>query len=75
MTAPTLLVVGGHDRAVLERNREAAAHLRCPHEIRLVPGAGHLFEEPGALEMVARLAGDWFAEHLTAAAAPAAAAR
>jgi predicted phosphoribosyltransferase/pimeloyl-ACP methyl ester carboxylesterase len=66
VTAPTLLVVGGHDRAVLELNRQAAAHLRCPHEIRLVPGAGHLFEEPGALEMVARLAGDWFALHLTA---------
>ena len=74
VTAPTLLVVGGHDRAVLELNREAAALMRCPHEMRLVPGAGHLFEEPGALEMVARLAGDWFARHLTAAAVPAAAA-
>ena len=74
VTAPTLLVVGGHDRAVLELNREAAALLRCPHEISLVPGAGHLFEEPGSLEMVARLAGDWFARHLTAAA-PAGSAR
>jgi len=72
VTAPTLLVVGGRDAAVLELNREAAALLRCPHEIRVVPGAGHLFEEPGALEMVAGLAGDWFARHLTTAA-PAAA--
>ena len=74
VTAPTLLVVGGQDPAVLDLNRQAAALLHCPHELRLVPGAGHLFEEPGALEMVARLAGEWFAEHLTAAAAPTAAA-
>ena len=71
---PTLLVVGGRDAAVLELNREAAALLRCPHEIRVVPGAGHLFEEPGALEMVAGQAGDWFARHLTTAAPAAASA-
>jgi putative phosphoribosyl transferase len=64
VAAPTLLIVGSHDREVLELNRRAAAMLRCPHQLTVVRGAGHLFEEPGALETVARLAGDWFAEHL-----------
>jgi putative phosphoribosyl transferase len=58
--APTLLIVGGHDDDVLELNREAASALRCEHRVDVVPGATHLFEEPGALEQVARLAADWF---------------
>jgi pimeloyl-ACP methyl ester carboxylesterase len=58
--APTLLIVGGLDRTVYRLNREAAARLRCPHHLVVVPGASHLFEEPGALDEVARLAGDWF---------------
>lgn len=62
--APTLLVVGGHDEAVIELNRAALARLRCPAELEIVPGAGHLFEEPGTLEVVERLATDWFAAHL-----------
>jgi dienelactone hydrolase len=64
--APTLLVVGGADTAVIEMNREAYGRLRCPKEMAIVPGASHLFEEPGALEEVARLAGEWFARWLTA---------
>lgn len=62
--APTLLIVGGDDREVLELNRQAAAQLRCPHELVVVDGAGHLFEERGALERVAELAIDWFVRHL-----------
>lgn len=62
--APTLLIVGGADREVLELNRRAAAALRCPHELAVVERAGHLFEEPGALEQVAHLASEWFARHL-----------
>ncbi|MDP8967452.1 MAG: hypothetical protein M3N04_02520, partial [Actinomycetota bacterium] len=67
VTAPTLLIVGGADREVLELNRRAAAALRCPHELAVVEGAGHLFEEPGALPAVARLAGDWFGRYLLGA--------
>jgi putative phosphoribosyl transferase len=62
--APTLLIVGGRDEAVLEMNRDAARHLACEHRIEVVPGATHLFEEPGALEAVADLAARWFLEHL-----------
>ena len=62
--APTLLIVGGRDEAVLEMNRDAAGHLTCEHRIEIVPGATHLFEEPGALEAVADLAARWFLEHL-----------
>jgi dienelactone hydrolase len=62
--APTLLIVGGHDGQVLALNRSALARLSCEKDLRVVPGAGHLFEERGALEEVARLAGDWFARHL-----------
>jgi predicted phosphoribosyltransferase/dienelactone hydrolase len=58
--APTLLIVGGSDETVLELNREAQAQLRCPNELAIVPGATHLFEEPGALEAVAERARDWF---------------
>lgn len=61
VTAPTLLIVGGADRTVLALNEQAAARLRCSHKLEVVPGATHLFEEPGALELVAELAADWFA--------------
>ncbi len=61
---PTLLIVGGADEAVLGLNRVAASHLHCPHRLAVVPGATHLFEEPGALEQVATLAGGWFVQHL-----------
>jgi dienelactone hydrolase len=64
VTAPTLLVVGARDFGVIELNEEAFAELRCEKELRLVPNATHLFEEPGALEEAARLAADWFARHL-----------
>lgn len=63
--APTLLIVGGKDHTVLELNREAQRNLRCHNRLDVVPGATHLFEEPGALEDVARLATDWFTEHLS----------
>jgi putative phosphoribosyl transferase len=62
--APTLLIVGGADRQVLELNREAQRQLRCPSELAVIPGATHLFEEPGALEQVSRLAIDWLHGHL-----------
>jgi pimeloyl-ACP methyl ester carboxylesterase len=65
--APTLLIVGGNDDVVIELNEEAADRLRCEAELRIVPGATHLFEEPGALEEVASLARDWFTAHLAAA--------
>ncbi|SFA94746.1 Dienelactone hydrolase [Amycolatopsis marina] len=66
VTAPTLLIVGGLDEEVLHLNRQAAARLAGPHRLEIVAGAGHLFEEPGALDEVARLAGDWFHEYLPA---------
>jgi len=62
--APTLLIVGGLDYPVIEMNREAYARLRCEKELKIVPGATHLFEEPGTLEEVSRLAADWFQKHL-----------
>jgi dienelactone hydrolase len=62
--APTLLIVGGLDTAVLEMNREALEQLRCPKDLRVVPGASHLFEEPGTLERVSELAKEWFVQHL-----------
>ena len=61
---PTLLIVGGADVQVIECNRNAAAQLRCPWHLAVVPGATHLFEEPGALATVDRLAAAWFARHL-----------
>jgi len=67
--APTLLIVGGHDYPVIDMNRAALAELRCEKRLEIVPGATHLFEEPGALEEVARLARDWFVSHLTLAGA------
>jgi putative phosphoribosyl transferase len=62
--APTLLIVGGADCQVLGLNREAQQRLRCASELAVVPGATHLFEEPGALEQVSRLAIDWLDRHL-----------
>jgi putative phosphoribosyl transferase len=64
VTAPTLLIVGGHDDIVIGLNRQAQSHLRCTNHLAIVPGATHLFEEPGTLEAVAALARDWFVGHL-----------
>jgi putative phosphoribosyl transferase len=64
VTAPTLLIVGGADPEVLALNRQAAGRLAVEHRLEVVPGAGHLFEEPGVLEEVARLAAAWFSIHL-----------
>ena len=69
--APTLLIVGGNDPEVLELNRMALKMMSCVRELAIVPGASHLFEEPGALDEVARLARDWFLRHLVSAAQPA----
>jgi putative phosphoribosyl transferase len=62
--APTLLIVGGNDAQVIALNRAALAQLRCQKQLVIVPGATHLFEEPGALDQVALLARDWFERHL-----------
>ena len=62
--APTLLIVGGRDEPVIALNEEAMAMLRAPKRLAIVPGATHLFEEPGALEQVAQLAAEWFSRHL-----------
>ena len=62
--APTLLIVGGHDPQVVTLNRQALAQLRTEARLEIIPGATHLFEEPGALEEVARLARHWFLRHL-----------
>ncbi len=62
--APTLLIVGGDDTTVIRLNEEAYERLSCERRLAIVPGASHLFEEPGTLEQVARLASDWFARHL-----------
>ena len=67
VVAPTLLIVGGHDDVVLELNRQAQAQLRCEHRLEVVPGATHLFEEPGTLEAAATLASGWFTEHMAPA--------
>jgi len=64
VTAPTLLIVGGDDTAVLRLNEEACDRLVCEKELRIVAGASHLFEEAGALETVAGMAADWFVRHL-----------
>ncbi|MEU3299593.1 phosphoribosyltransferase family protein [Streptomyces sp. NPDC006678] len=63
--APTLLIVGGRDTTVLDLNRQARSALRCECRLEVVPGATHLFEEPGALDEVSVLARDWFTMHLT----------
>jgi hypothetical protein len=59
-----LLIVGGNDFQVIELNRAAFTQLRCEKELMMVPGATHLFEEPGALDQVAQLAREWFQKHL-----------
>jgi putative phosphoribosyl transferase len=64
--APTLLIVGGNDDVVIELNRQAYDRLEAEKELIIIPGATHLFEEPGALEEVARLAAEWFTRHLGA---------
>ena len=64
VTAPTLLIVGGNDPVVLDMNIEAAKLLRAPHQLQIVSGAGHLFEERGKLEQVAQMTLEWFERHL-----------
>lgn len=64
--APVLLIVGGHDDVVIGLNEAALAQMRCPARIEIVPGATHLFEEPGTLEQVAGLAAEWLRRHLGA---------
>jgi dienelactone hydrolase len=64
--APTLLIVGSRDTAVIEMNRQALERLRCVKELVIVPDASHLFEEPGTLEVVAELAAGWFTRHIEA---------
>jgi putative phosphoribosyl transferase len=67
VTAPTLLIVGGNDEPVIEMNQDAMARMGSAHvELKIVPGATHLFEEPGTLEEVERLAGEWFLQYLRA---------
>ena len=61
--SPTLLIVGGRDDVVLQLNRQAQQRLRCENRLAIIPGATHLFEEPGALQTVTRLARDWFLDH------------
>jgi putative phosphoribosyl transferase len=61
---PTLLIVGGNDRPVIAMNREAFENLKCKKNMVVIPGATHLFEEPGALDEVARLAANWFLKHM-----------
>ena len=65
--SPTLLIVGGLDYPVIEMNKAALARLRCEKELKIVPGATHLFEEPGTLEQVADLAAEWFQRQLVPA--------
>src|SRR6478672_87218 len=62
--APTLLIVGGNDDTVIELNEMARDQMRCEVKLEIIPGATHLFEEPGALEKVAKLASDWFVDHI-----------
>jgi putative phosphoribosyl transferase len=64
VTAPTLLLVGGEDGIVIDLNRQAYAQLRCEKKLHIIPGATHLFEEPGTLEQVASLAAGWFRNQL-----------
>jgi pimeloyl-ACP methyl ester carboxylesterase len=68
--APTLLIVGGGDEVVIELNEKARAQMRCEVKLEIVPGATHLFEEPGALEQVAKLTSDWFLLHAAGKAGP-----
>ena len=66
VTAPTLMVVGGADQDVLDLNQQAIARMRAPVRLKVIPGASHLFEEPGALDRVALLAAQWFRDHVKA---------
>ena len=68
--APTLLIVGENDDVVIDLNEQARARMRCEVRLEIIPGATHLFEEPGTLEEVAHLAVDWFRRHLTSRGAP-----
>jgi putative phosphoribosyl transferase len=68
--APTLLIVGGNDDVVIELNEQARDRMSCEVKLEIVPGATHLFEEPGALEKVAKLASDWFLLHAAGSAGP-----
>ncbi len=70
VTAPTLLLVGGNDHPVIPLNEEAYDRLRCEKALRIIPGATHLFEEPGKLELVANMAAEWFAHRLQPLAPP-----
>lgn len=70
VSAPTLLIVGGRDEVVLELNREAASRLRCEKRLVVVPGATHLFEEFGTLQLASEAARDWFADHLASSRHP-----
>jgi len=67
VSAPTLLIVGGLDEAVIDMNRDAMRQMLTETQLEIVPGATHLFEEPGTLDQVARLARDWFVQHLAGA--------
>lgn len=69
VTTPTLLIVGGEDRKVIALNEEAYTRLQCERALRLIPGASHLFEEPGTLELAAQAAKEWFAQQLLPKAA------
>ncbi|MFQ5475003.1 MAG: dienelactone hydrolase family protein, partial [Candidatus Nanoarchaeia archaeon] len=62
--APTLMIVGGDDTPVIEMNKAAQKEMRCENKLVIIPGASHLFEEPGALDKVSELARDWFLEKL-----------
>jgi alpha-beta hydrolase superfamily lysophospholipase len=64
VNTPTLLLVGSADEVVVELNEQAYAQLQCEKELKLIPGATHLFEEPGALDQVAELAAQWFMDHM-----------
>ncbi|MBI3778494.1 MAG: dienelactone hydrolase family protein [Gammaproteobacteria bacterium] len=70
VSAPTLLIVGGHDNVVIELNRAAYHELQGKKELMIVPGATHLFEEPGTLEQVAAAAAKWFVQHMAAVKRP-----
>jgi alpha-beta hydrolase superfamily lysophospholipase len=65
VTAPTLLIVGGDDSVVIDMNRRAAKYLKAKNALLIIPGAGHLFEEPGALAQVSNVTAEWFENHLT----------
>jgi len=65
VTSPTLLIVGGNDGVVIELNQKAYDKIRAVKQIEIIPGATHLFQEPGTLERVAEMAADWFVKYLS----------